>query len=251
MKLLVLGTFLGAITVVPALAADMPVKARPLAPTVYDWTGVYIGANVGVAWDRMRALDVTQPSGGFFTDLVPAGTEGFDFNKAGIAGGAQLGAQKQWGRFVLGLEATYTAADLEQTITSPYFPASDTETGKVQHIVTGVARVGYAFDRMMVYAKGGYAGGQVGFKARDNVATVTYERKLWQNGFAVGAGFEYALTNSAILGVDYTHVDLGKATSTGPNVFDSGALGAFPETYETKATVDLVTARINYKFSPF
>lgn len=130
MKSLIIGAFLGTTAISSAFAADMPVKARPLAPAVYDWSGAYIGANVGVAWDRMRALDVTQPSGGFFTDLVPAGTEGFDFNKAGIAGGAQLGAQKQWGRFVLGLEATYTAADLEQTITSPYFPASDTRLAK-------------------------------------------------------------------------------------------------------------------------
>jgi outer membrane immunogenic protein len=251
MKSLITGAFLGTAVVSSAFAADMPVKARPIAPAVYDWSGIYAGGNVGAAWDSLRALDVTQPSGGFFTDLVPAGTEGFDLNKTGIAGGFQLGAQKQWGSFVLGAEATYSLMDLEQTITSPYFPASDTETGKVQHLVTAVARVGYAFDRMMVYAKGGYAGGRVEFKARDNVAGVTYEQKLWQNGFALGAGLEYALTNSIILGVDYSHVDLGKDTSTGPNVLDAGGIGAFPETYETKAKIDLVTARVSYKFSPY
>ena len=249
MKSLILGVFLGSLAFSPGLAADMPVKSRPFAPALYDWGGVYAGANIGVAWDHLRAVDQTQPSGGFFTDLVPAGTEGFDLNKAGVAGGLQLGAQKQFGHFVLGLEASYSLADLKKTITSPYFPASDTETGKVQHLVTGVARVGYAFDRMMVYAKGGYAGGEVGFKARDNVAGVTYERNLWQNGFAVGAGFQYALTNSVILGVDYTHVDLGTGTSTGSNVLDAGGIGAFPETYDTKATVDLITAEIDYKFN--
>lgn len=251
MKSLIATAFLGAAAVSPAFAADMPVKAYPMAPSVYNWSGVYIGANVGVAWDHLRAVDVTPPSGGFFTDLVPAGTEGFDLNKAGVAGGLQLGAQKQWDNFVLGLEATYSLADLNKTITSPYFPASDTETGRVQHLVTGVARVGYAFDRMMVYAKGGYAGGQVKFRARDDVAGVTYEQKLWQNGFAVGAGFEYALTDSLILGVDYTHLDLGTGTATGPNVLDAGGTGAFPETYDTKARVDMVTARINYKFGAF
>jgi len=251
MKSLILGALLGSLAFFPALAADMPVKARPLAPVVYNWSGIYAGANVGVAWDHLRAVDQTAPSGGFFTDLVPAGTEGFDLNKAGVAGGLQLGAQTQWSGFVFGLEATYSLMDLNKTITSPYFPASDTETGKIQHLVTGVARVGYAFDRMMVYAKGGYAGAEVGFKARDNVAGVTYERNLWQNGFALGAGFEYALTNSLTLGVDYTHVDLGTGTSTGSNVLDAGGVGVNPETYDTKAKIDLITARINYKFSMF
>lgn len=253
LKELTLAASILAIGIVGASAADMAprpyTKARaPVVNPIYDWTGFYIGGHVGGAWSKGNATDFTQPLGGFFTDLVPAGTEGFDFRKSGIVGGVQGGAQMQWQRFVLGFEASYTATDLKQTITSPYFPATDTQTFNVENLVTVVGRAGYAFDRLMIYAKGGYAGGDVSFRARDDGALVTYQRKLWQNGYAVGAGVEYAVFDSMILGLDYTHIKLNDSTSTGSNVFDNGALGANPETYRTDASIDMVTAELSYKF---
>lgn len=249
-KLCAVAAIIG-VSMTAASAADlqprMYTKAVPI-PQAYDWSGFYAGLHIGAANADITATDFTQPLGGFFTDLVPAGTEGFNFSNTSIAGGVHIGAQSQWQQFVLGVEASWTATDVRQTIISPYFPASDTETGKVEDLVTVVGRVGYAFDRFLIYAKGGYAGGEVGFRARDNVALVTYQRTLWQSGFAVGGGIDYAITNALILGVDYTHIDLGSKSDTGNNVFDSGALGVNPETYRTKATVDMVMARLSYKF---
>jgi outer membrane immunogenic protein len=228
-----------------ASAADM---ASPIVGSAYDWSGFYAGGHLGVANGDITATDVTEPSGGFFTDSVPAGTEGFDFNKAGVAGGAHIGAQYQWNQFVLGGEATWTATGIKKTIVSPYFPDSDTETGKISNYVTAVGRIGYAFDRVLIYAKAGYAGGKVKFTARDNDALVTYEKNDWQSGYALGAGLDYAISENLSLGVDYTHIDLGSKTSTGNNVFDDGTLGANPETYRTDAKVDAVMARVTYKF---
>jgi outer membrane immunogenic protein len=251
MRTLVLTTALALIWGSTCEAADLPArmytKAAPMAAT-YNWTGYYAGLHLGLANGNIKATDFTSPSGGFFTDLVPAGTEAFQFRNANIAGGVHAGAQYQWQKFVLGAEASWTGTGIRQTITSPYFPASDTETGKIENLVTAVGRIGYVYGRTMVYAKGGYAGGEVGFKARDNVALVTYEQKLWQNGYVVGGGFDYALNNQMIVGVDYSHIDLGSTTTTGNNVFDSGALGANPETFQTEADVDMVTAHLSYKF---
>jgi outer membrane immunogenic protein len=236
---------LAGLSATTASAADL---AGPVAGSAYDWSGFYAGADIGVAIGNVTATDVTQPSGGFFTDLVPAGTEGFNFRDTNIAGGVHLGAQYQWNQFVLGGEATWTATGIDKTITSPYFPDSDTETGKIEHYATVVGKIGYAFDRVMVYAKGGYAGGEVGFKARDNEALVTYEQNQWHNGYALGLGIDYALTDKLSLGIDYTHIDLGSKTGTGPNVFDNGSLGNNPETYKIKARADVVMARLSYKF---
>ncbi|RUX34238.1 porin family protein, partial [Mesorhizobium sp. M7A.F.Ca.CA.002.09.1.1] len=98
-----------------ASAADM---LAPVAGSAYDWSGLYVGGHLGVANGDITATDMTEPNGGFFTDLVPAGTEGFDFNKAGVAGGIHAGAQWQWGQFILGGEATWTATGIRKTITS-------------------------------------------------------------------------------------------------------------------------------------
>ncbi|MEZ2332124.1 outer membrane protein [Mesorhizobium sp. RCC_202] len=245
MKRLIAIAALAGLGATAASAADM---TGPVAGSAYDWSGFYVGGHIGFANGNVRATDVTQPNGGFFTDLVPAGTEGFGFRDTNIAGGAHVGWQHQWDQFVLGGEASWTFTGIDKTIVSPYFPDSDTETGKIQHYATVVGKVGYAFDRFMIYAKGGYAGGKVGFKARDNDALVTYEQNEWHNGYAVGAGIDYALTDKVILGVDYTHIDLGSKTSTGNNVFDDGSLGANPETYKVKARADAVMARLTYKF---
>ncbi|ANT51899.1 outer membrane protein [Mesorhizobium amorphae] len=244
-RLLAIAALAGLSATAAASAADL---TGPVAGSAYDWSGFYAGAHVGVAVGDITATDVTQPNGGFFTDLVPAGTEGFHFSDTNIAGGVHVGAQYQWDQFVFGGEATWTATGIRKTIVSPYFPDSDTETGRIQHYATVVGKIGYAFDRVMIYAKGGYAGGEVGFKARDNDALVTYEQNEWHNGYALGLGADYALTDRLSLGVDYTHVDLGSKTSTGPNVFDDGSLGANPETYKTKARADVVMARLSYKF---
>ena len=214
----------------------------------YDWSGFYVGAQVGAAHGRITATDVTQPSGGFFTDLVPAGTEGFKFRKTGLAGGAHVGVQYQWGQFVLGAEGDWTATRIRETIVSPYFPDSDTETAKIRNYITLVGRAGYAFDRFMIYAKGGYASGKVNFRARDNESLVTYTKNDRQNGYTLGGGIDYALSRHVIFGADYTHIKLGSKTSTGDNVFDDGTLGSNPETYRTRATVDAIMARLSFKF---
>ncbi|PBB94540.1 hypothetical protein CK215_03755 [Mesorhizobium sp. WSM3864] len=230
-----------------ASAAD---TTGPVAGSAYDWSGFYAGAHIGVANSRIKATDV-RPGGGFYTDTVPPNGTDFNFSDTNVAGGAHIGYQAQWHPFVFGGEATWTATGIDKTITSPYFPDSDTETTKIKHYATVVGRVGYAFDRFMVYAKGGYAGGEVSFRAHDCCTlamAVSYEQSAWQNGYAVGAGVDYALTNKLVLGVDYTHIDLGSKTSTGNNVFDDGSLGSNPEHFRTKARADVVMATLSYKF---
>jgi outer membrane immunogenic protein len=230
-----------------AAVGAISASAADAAPG-YDWTGVYVGAHVGVAHGRITATDVTEPNGGFFTDLVPAGTEGFKFHKTALAGGAHVGAQYELGKFVLGAEGAWTATGIRQTIVSPYFPESDTESAKVRNYMALVGRAGFAADRFMIYAKGGYASGKVNFRARDSESLVTYTKNDRQNGYVLGGGVDYALSNHLIFGVDFSHVKLGAKTSTGRNVFDDGTFGDNPETYRTRATMDIFMARLSFKF---
>src|SRR5262245_34797115 len=95
--------FLGSMAVAamiagPAMAADMPVKAKaPPPPVVYDWSGAYVGFNIGGAW-----YDVERT----YTNLG-----GFSIKSSGedVIYGFHAGAQGQWGNWVLGIEAAYSA----------------------------------------------------------------------------------------------------------------------------------------------
>ena len=80
-----------------ASAADLPRKAPAYSPPptlVYNWTGFYIGGNVGYSWSRLgNSLSVTNRTPGYFAAAVipgvnASGTGGLDDNS--FTGGLQL-----------------------------------------------------------------------------------------------------------------------------------------------------------------
>ena len=106
--------------VAPASAADMAVKAPPMAPlpVIYNWTGFYIGANGG--WGQSRnCWDFVAPGAVF------AG--GCGDRSGGLIGG-QIGYRWQTGGWVFGLEAQGDWADLSNTRLSLIDPTFSTRT---------------------------------------------------------------------------------------------------------------------------
>src|SRR5208337_3252955 len=94
MRKLIAGSIaLVALATAPAMAADMPVKPKEPAFTVYNWTGFYVGIEGGTGWS----------SGVIQTDARPFTSGSYQPNGAVIGGTA--GYNAQFGRFVLGLEA--------------------------------------------------------------------------------------------------------------------------------------------------
>jgi outer membrane immunogenic protein len=127
MKKLLLGSaMLAALVAGPALAADMPVKARPLPPPVWSWTGFYVGGNVGYAWahsDATASVDcpATVPPGWVCALNLPeslpnipalnaAGSGSLD--PRGFTGGIQAGYNLQTGNTVFGVEVDFGALRL-------------------------------------------------------------------------------------------------------------------------------------------
>jgi len=138
-----LGAFLPAGAV---LAADLPVKARPLAPAYYDWSGVYVGVHAGY--------------GGGMTDW---NDQGFDFAPRGFLGGGQVGINKQIASLVFGLELDGSWANFNRSQTFSVggsiigFQSVGSAISKIDGFVTLAGRAGLAADRWFVYAKGGIA----------------------------------------------------------------------------------------------
>ena len=200
----VLAASLGA---VPAFAADLP--AYEPAPAVaapvpsFSWTGGYVGAQAGYGW----------------------GDAGSGVKPKGFVGGAYAGYNVQLDNspLVLGVETDFNFSN-----------ENDTRGGvKFDQRWNGAtrARIGYAFDRFLVYGAGGLA-------YADTKATAGGASRSKTNlGWTVGGGVEYAVTDNLVTRVDYRHVDYGSDS------YNVGPVG------KSSYTEDRVMAGVAYKFN--
>jgi len=233
-----------ALVAVPALAADLPapvpsapapvpVVVTPPAPAVFDWTGLYVGANVGYAFGGHDEVAYDPTGGG------PSVTFPDDLELHGLFGGVQAGFNWQFGNIVAGVEADFQLADIGDTI--------DTVQGfslesQVDWFGTVRGRIGYAFDRALVYATGGLAYGHYSYEAfRTAGPTFVGGDDATLVGWTAGAGLEYAFTDNLSAKIEYLYVDLGSETFS----FNGGT---GPVTTNASANFHLVRLGINYRF---
>jgi len=119
-----------------------------------DWSGFYVGGKLGGAFSN---ITWTQDLNAF-TALsgVPPNTP-VQFSPSGVAGGFLGGANLQLGQWIFGGEVSFSGTDLSQKTTSPFFPATDTISTTLDWLLTVEGRLGYSWDRVMVFGKGGLA----------------------------------------------------------------------------------------------
>ncbi|HEY2186025.1 MAG TPA: outer membrane beta-barrel protein [Xanthobacteraceae bacterium] len=213
MKKFLLGTAALVALGVPAIAADMPVRRAPPAP-VFSWTGCYIGPKIGYDTGKSK---VFSPPGALTAGavpgtvvLAPSGDITPQFNVNGLSGGGEVGCQVQWGVWVLGIEGDGEAASLsgQSFDLPPAFNPSFVNQTNVRWTSTLRGRLGYAWDKWLLYVTGGAAWAGVeetGWQACPapgvcpgaGVITASgvpsaHDRKT-MFGYAVGAGTAYAL----------------------------------------------------------
>ena len=214
----------------PAMPADLaPAAAEPMTPVAlpYSWTGFYLGANAGYAWGQG---DGSYSDGVIFETAHPKAD--------GALVGGQAGYNYQWGSWVLGAEAEldYSSA----TGTSPidaFVPAHNDNA--LDYLGSATLRAGYAFDRFLVYAKGGVGFTQLKMKDFDGGG---YNAKGSGNlaGWTLGAGLEYALTDHWSVKGEYQYYRFdAKVALNDPSPF---------RTYDDIFTVHAIKAGVNYKF---
>ncbi|MDO8977745.1 MAG: outer membrane beta-barrel protein, partial [Afipia sp.] len=159
------------------------------------------------------------------------------------------GFNYQLGSIVTGIEGTWSGLDHKTTIASPYYPGTDTQTTKISNIVTIAGRLGVTWDRVLFYGKGGWAGGEVQLSAASNFgggSSAWNPGSRFRSGVIVGAGFEYMLTQNFILGIEYNHIDLGRASYTAYNTGANTSLTSVDD----KTKLDTIVGRLSYKFAP-
>ena len=89
-----------------ALAADLPLKAPPLPVAVYNWTGFYVGGNIGYSWGRSSGTEAFSDA----TSGAILSASAIRFDMDGVIGGGQVGYNWQSDRWVFGLEADIQAS---------------------------------------------------------------------------------------------------------------------------------------------
>jgi outer membrane immunogenic protein len=236
-KLIATSVALAALAAAPALAADLPVKPKEPAFTVYNWTGFYVGIQGGTGWS----------SGVIQTDPRPFTSDSYQPN-GGVIGGS-AGYNLEVNRVVLGVEADGSGSWIKgNTIGTD--PISGNCGGapprcfsNLESFATVRARAGFAVDNVLPYATGGLAvgwlHGQEGDTATDGAfGSGTKAIAGWTVGFGVEALFNQRWSAK----VEYLYLNLGNHV-----IFDDNVGGAiFPESI--KFATNILRIGINYRF---
>jgi outer membrane immunogenic protein len=182
-----------------ASAADLNhYTAAPVAPTnivsyAFNWTGAYVGANIGANWET-----VTNPYG----------------TSSAFTGGLQAGYLWQTGQIVYGLEGSVDYNGNSRTRNfqlggvGPVY--GDREKLDWDFGVRG--RLGYAFDRFLPFVSAGITFANLHSRVTDTATGVTDSNSTLRTGFQVGGGLEYAFTNNVTARGEYIFSDYGGHT---------------------------------------
>jgi len=221
----------------PARAGGMLVETGSV-PAHAQWTGCYGGGHLGGTWGTSDKWIPRTPGGAF--EGVSLGGHDVD----GFIGGVQAGCDVQLGNgVVLGIGGDYGWTEASGT------HPSARETGVFYHSeVEGLGaltgRLGYASGNLLLYVEGGAAWERVSYAAATTQIGTAYRATDTRDGWTVGGGGEYALTEHLSAFVEYAHYDFGTERITLDPQF-SFLPTAFVDIDDT---ANVVRAGINLRF---
>jgi outer membrane immunogenic protein len=241
----------------PAGAADFPVEPiyqpRPVV-VVFRWTGVYLGAHVGGGRGFVdeNAVPLSPPSGSPLAGIVPLPTS---IGPSGWLAGGQIGANYQVDSWVIGIEAQASWARFRGSSTCaagqlppagpPPIPIASNCTATLDSLGTAAVRLGWAFDHLLLYGKGGAAWTNNSYQV--TMSTTAGQLLLSTNelrwGWMAGIGVEYAFTDNWSAKVEYNYMDFGGDAlrfidTTGFVLMDTNL----------RQRINIVKVGVNYRF---
>jgi outer membrane immunogenic protein len=242
-----------------ASAADMPIKAPVGVP--YNWTGFYVGGNVGGVWStsKISTTATTWLGSGMFTAPYINYYESNaspSLNGSGVTAGGQVGYNWQSNAWVYGVEAdfNYTGVNNSRDLVFIPPPLGGTlgfaDSVRSRWLGTVRARIGWSMDRTLLYVTGGLAVANVDYSSSyallgtGTLASGSISKT--KAGWTVGGGVEYALNKNWSAKVEYLYVDLGNTNLT----LIEPAHPTVISDHNLKLTENIGRIGINYKFGP-
>lgn len=260
----------------PALAADLPMKARPMAaPVPYTWTGCHVGGHIGAGWDHTTYSDpgtIAPPFVAPVQNFAPAGASFSGDSQAAFLGGVQAGCDYQFANhWVIGFGGDVSWTDMNSLTNDPFFKGKNGQpiafSSRTNEIATITGRVGYAWDRFLVYGKGGGAyahdryasnnagginnaffgcdNGIAGLPAASSVdCRIAGSDNRW--GWTAGVGVEWAFATNWSAMIEYDHYGFDTRTIA-MNVLNS-SFAVTPANLNVRHDIDTVKVGVNYHF---
>jgi len=231
----------------PACAADLPLKeAAPFAAR-FNWTGCYLGGHLGGGFAHK---DITDPVLLVQDPFVPGTTTGITTvspSPSGVVIGGQIGCDYQFApSWVVGIEGAASGSTMKGSRTVG-LPLGNPDTALVQaktdFLTSVTARLGYAFDNVLVYGKGGFALAGDRYDVTGSFAGTPFGFEGLENriGWTAGGGVEWAFSQHWSASVEYDYYGFGHrvvAMSDSTNVF----LG----NVDVKQSIQVVKVGLNF-----
>jgi outer membrane immunogenic protein len=248
---------------IPAMAADLEVGAPTYKATrpvmrAYDWTGIYVGGNVGGHWGSDKITTLTDPGGGFGVAGADAidGFSGTTLHPSGFIGGVEAGYNLEGSGGVFGIEvdANWLGGSATRTLSNiPVIGPLDVMTNTAQATFLWTARLRWGTtvlsDRALLFLTAGFAVETL--KTTDtmghfaNTVITGTSNTTTEPGVTAGAGFEYAITNNVSAKFEYLFVSIKNVGTTIP----SSAAGNPDSIAVTHNYIDNIGRfGLNYKF---
>ncbi len=159
-----------------------------------SWTGLYVGAQAGYAWGEDDTANTVA--------LDWDGEHDID----GATGGVFAGYNYQKDKWVFGVELDAELSNVEGSDTTWFF--GDSINAEITSRASARVRVGYTYDRALLYVTGGLAIANIDTTYIDGGASDNYDQT--KSGWTLGAGVDYALTQNWAARLEYRYTDLGR-----------------------------------------
>jgi len=267
-KKIILATVIAGLSSTAAFAADLGARTYTKAPAMveaaYNWTGFYIGGDIGSAsLSHNFTSNFTQNSSTLSNNLQQN-----SFSSTSLIGGVHAGYNWQFApNLVAGVEGDWqwvrsSHSFCRQTDTLSVACVDDetdnrgfgTVSGRLHSIATARARLGWTIDRVMFYGTGGAAFANVksslGLSCLSDGCGVNAVKfaassntSAHATGWVAGAGIEWMIAHDWILRAEYQHIDFSDASAR-----FSPDCGGCALTSSQNVRLDVVRTGLSYKF---
>jgi outer membrane immunogenic protein len=240
-RTLLASTALCVILVSGAFASDLPTMKgpppAPVPPPVFNWTGFYIGGNIGGILTQDGVVDLDPGVYG----AIPGNAN--TLGLTGLLGGVQAGYNYQVQSFVFGVEGDLDATSARGSFNFPaLFPGVATHSASLPFFGDVRARAGVAFDRFLPYVTGGVVFADLHNSLVDPTVPLSLNRGSSATGWTIGAGVEYAIDNHWSVKGEYLFMQFPDVT----RVYNDCCGDSYA--FKFKDSAQLARVGVNYRF---